>query len=435
MTPVPVDRNLITDYYQRMPEVVSQCANGSPAVPGFALPELDDATRRFFSVATAQWRTLGEYRGRTMWLLDLTNNPETNTTKTFASLLIVARAVEHIRRTGEPMMIFSPTSANKGTALRDAVARAHEAGLVSPEQLRVVMLAPASCRTKMRDGRLDPRLNPVLLYRGEEPEQVKALGKQFAQEYAGRLGVRLWYSLDLANYLIADAARAFLEHEASPTAAHRPRIHAHAVSSAFGLLGYNVGRDVLEAAGQAEPADRPGFLLVQHLGTPDMVLSLRTGDFDRTAMPAYGFDAASGLYRQDGDPHFPAVCADPQEVLDPTFYTRRPVTSPTMNDLIAKHGGDGIVVSRHECVERYETLRQWVPSAPADPASLREWSLSMAVTGVLNSIDRGLIAPERDVVIHGTGIYAAGGFTPLPDSSVIEVASVSDIAKALVPAT
>jgi hypothetical protein len=435
MMPDPGIRNLITDYYHRMPEVVSLCANGSTSVPGFALPELDDAARDFFSVATAQWRRLGEYGGHNIFLLDLTHNPETNTTKTFASLLIVARAVEHIRRTGEPMMIFSPTSANKGTALRDAVARAHKAGLVEPDQLRMVMLAPASCRAKMRAGRLDPGLNPVLIYDGEEPEQVKALGKQFAQDYADRLGVRLWYSLDLANYLIADAARAFIEHEVSPTAESRPRIHAHAVSSAFGLLGYNLGRDVLEAAGQAEPAHRPGFLLVQHMGTPDMVLSLRTGDFDRAAMPSYAFDAASGLYKQDGDPHFPAVCEDPAEVLDPTFYTRRPVTSPAMNDLIAKHGGDGIVVSRHECVARYETLREWIPSAPADPAALREWSLSMAVTGVLNAIDRGLIEPERDVVIHGSGIYSEGGFEPLPDSSVIRVSSVDDIARALVPSS
>ena len=431
MMPDPGIRNLITDYYHRMPEVISQCATGTASVPGFALPELDEAARKFFSVATAQWRTLGEYRGHNIFLLDLTHNPETNTTKTFASLLIVARAVEYIRRTGESMMIFSPTSANKGTALRDAVARAHEAGLVAPEQLRMVMLAPASCRAKMRAGRLDPELNPVLLYGGHEPEQVKALGKQSAEEYAGKLGVRLWFSLELPNYLIADAARAFIEHDVCPTADSRPRIHAHAVSSAFGLLGYNVGRDVLEAGGQAERADRPGFLLVQHLGTPDMVLNLLTGDFDRAAMPAYAFDTDSGLYKQDSDPHFPSACADPHEVLDPTFYTRRPVTSPAMNDLIAKHGGDGIVVSRQECVERYPTLREWVPSAPAEPGLLREWSLSMAVTGVLNAIDRGLVGVDRDIVIHGSGMYSAGEFTPLPDSSVIQVASASDIATAL----
>ncbi len=435
MTPDPQVRNLITDYYDRLPDVVARCANGSTSlqgmVPGFDLPELDDAVRRFYSVAAAGWRTLGDYRGRTIHLLDLTYNPGTNTTKTFASLLIVARAVEHIRRTGEPVLIFSPTSANKGTALRDAVARAHEAGLATPDQLRMVMLAPASCRGKMRAGRLDPRLNPVLLYGGDEPEHVKALGRQFAEEYAGKVGARLWYSLDLANYLIADAARAFIEADVSPTTDNRPRIHAHAVSSAFGLLGYNIGRDVLETRGRAQPSDRPGFLLVQHLGTPDMVLSLRTGDFDRSAMPAYAFDEASGLYKQDSDPRFPHACADPCEVLDPTFYTHRPVTSPRMNELIAKHGGDGIVVSRHECVARYDELRVWIPAAPPDVAQLREWSLSMVVTGVLNAVDRGLLEPDRDIVVHGSGIYSTDDFSPLPDECVSHVTSVPDIARAV----
>lgn len=335
MTPDPQTRNLIVDYCHRMPDVIAHCVTDSTTVPGFALPELDDAVTEFFAAAEASWRQLGEYGGRRVFLLDLTHNPGTNTTKTFASLLIVARAVEHIRRTGEHVMIFSPTSANKGTALRDAVARAHETGLATPEQLRMVMLAPASCRAKMREGRLDPELNPVLLYGGEQPEGVKALGRRFADEYGQRMGLRLWYSLDLANYLIADASRAFFEADVAPQIT--PRIHAHAVSSAFGLLGYNAGRDILE---KTEPSERPGFLLVQHLGTPDMVLNLRRGDFDRAGMPSYAFDAASGLYKQDSDPHFPAACADPAEVLDPTFYTHRPVTSPAMNELITKYGGE-----------------------------------------------------------------------------------------------
>jgi len=45
-------------------------------------------------------------------MLDLAREPGT-TPRDFASLLIVARAVQYIRRTGEPIMIFSPTSANK----------------------------------------------------------------------------------------------------------------------------------------------------------------------------------------------------------------------------------------------------------------------------------------------------------------------------------
>ncbi|HZM83388.1 MAG TPA: DUF6002 family protein [Candidatus Limnocylindrales bacterium] len=431
MSPHPGIRNLITDYYDRFPRVIAKCANDSAAVPGFALPELDDATRRFFSVATAGLRALGAYRGHRLLLLDLTHNPQTNTAETFASLLMVARAVEHLRRWGEPVLIFSPTSANLGIALRDSVARAHEAGLATPEQLRVVMLAPAWCRAKMRAGRLDPSLNPVLLYGGDAPENVKTVTGQFVENFSGRLGIRLWYPREPAHHLIAHAARAFLEAEAAPTPGAAPRVHAQAVSSALGLLGYNVGREVLEADRLADPSDRPGFLLVQHLATPDMVLSLRTGDFDRDAMPAYAFDPISGLYKQDGDPHFPYECADPCEILDPTFYARRPATSPAMNDLIIKYGGDGIVVSRQECVARYDRLREWIPAAPARASSLREWSLAMAVTGTVNAVDRGLIRPGVDIVIHGTGLYAAGEFTPLPDESVIQVGSVSDIAAVL----
>ncbi|NEE51635.1 hypothetical protein G3M55_44405, partial [Streptomyces sp. SID8455] len=82
------------------------------------------------------------------------------TTKTFASLHIVARAVQHIRQTGEPLLLTTPTSGNKGTALRDAVARAYAAGLATPEELRVLTVAPAHSRSKLRDGPLsaDPAL-------------------------------------------------------------------------------------------------------------------------------------------------------------------------------------------------------------------------------------------------------------------------------------
>jgi len=431
MLPNPGTRNLITDYYDRLPRVIARCAKDSAALPGFALPELDDATARFYSVADAQWRALGSYRGHRLLLLDLAHNPQTNTAETFTALLIVARAVEHIRRTGDQVLILGPTSANHGIALRDAVARAHEAGLATPEQLRMVMLAPARCRAKLRAGRLNPSLNPVLLCGGNEPENVKVLGRQFVEKFSGRLGLRLWYPREPADHLTASAARAFLEADVAPTPGAPPRIHVHVVSNALGLLGYNLGRDVLEADGLADPSDRPGFLLVQHLATPDMVLSLRSGDFDRAAMPPYAFDPVSGLYKQDGDPHFPYECADPCEVLDPTFDTRRPVTSPAMNDLIVKYGGDGIVVSRQECLARHDQMREWIPALPAQASALREWSLSMAVTGALNAVDRGLIAPGYDIVVHGSGSYAAGGYPSLPDESVIQVTSVSEIAAAL----
>ncbi|WP_433616721.1 DUF6002 family protein [Dactylosporangium sp. CA-139114] len=436
-------RNVLLDHYDELPEIIRAAgANPAPVTepeafsPGFQFPQLDAATRRFLEVAEVAWTPLPDYRDRQVRLLDLMRNPGTNTTKTLASLLIVARAVEFIRRTGESIVIFSPTSANKGTALRDAVWRAIDAGLVTAEQLRVVILAPRSCLDKQRRSPLsdDERLralNPLLILDGDEPEQVKVLGRKFvaahASEFRRRHGAHLWFSLELTNYLIADATRAFFEQEISPSTGRR--LHAHAVSSAFGLLGYNLGRDVLESRGAASVADRPGFLLVQHLGTPDMVLNLRFGSFDRRNMPTYRLE--HGLHRQDSDPHFPWVTHDPNEILDPTFYTHRPPTSPAMNDLIAQHGGTGIVVSLHECLERLPLLRTWLPQLPADPRTLREWSLVMALTGLLNAVDRDLIDDRDELVVHGSGTYSPADFATLEPGRTVQVTNVEDMEKSL----
>ncbi len=447
---VSATANLVLDSYDRLPEVIARVVDDPAPVkdptafsPGFLLPDLDAGTRRFFGAAEAGWRPLGDTGGHRTALLDLSRNPGTNTTKTFPSLLIVARAVEYVRRTGERVLIFTPTSANKGTALRDAVLRAIDAGLVTPDQLRVAVLAPGGCQDKQRSSRLstDPELralNPLLRYDGERAEDVKALAREFVQRYGGpakeRAGLNVWFSLELRNYLIADAARAFFEHRVAPTAGAAPRLHAHAVSSAFGLLGYNLGRDVLEAAGEASPADRPGFLLVQHLGTPDMVLHLRTGGFERDRVPAYRA-GEDGLHRQDADPRFPAVTYDPGEVLDPTFYTHRPVTAPEMTGLIGRHGGDGIVVSLAECLERYPALRRQLGGGerplPGDPRRLREWSLAMVLTGAANAVDRGLVADGTELVVHGSGSYGTGDYTPVQEDAVRPVAGVEDIAAAV----
>lgn len=442
----PITRNLIVDYYNVITAASARigAGPGGPAgtpefAPDFTFPALDAQVRQFFAAATASWRGLGEYREHDLQLMDLTGNPGTYTTKTFPSMLIVARAVEYIRRTGTPVRIVTPTSANKGIALRDAVSRALSAGLVTPDQLSVVVLAPSSTAHKFRVDALaaDPELrvrNPLLRFAGAEPEGVKALGRAFVDAYAASVyrhqGVAMWFSLALPNYLVADAARAAFEADAAPTGLGAPRWHAHAVSSAFGLLGYNLGRDVLEARGDADVRDRPGFLLVQHLGTPDMVLNLRHGGFGRDGLPAYRPDG--GAWVQDADPHFPYVTDDPAEVLDPTFYTRAPVTSPSMNELIARFGGDGIVVSRRECVQRYPMLRELLAESPiqlpADPSTLREWSIVMTLTGVLNAIDRGLVPDGRDVVVHGSGCYGGDDFVVCqPDA---EVSTVDDVAAA-----
>jgi hypothetical protein len=441
--PSRTTRNLILDYYDRLPGVIARCVEDVAPVkdptafsPGFLLPEPDAAMRDFFAVAEARWWELGEHDGGRLSLLDLTRNPGTYTTKTLASLLIVARAVEYIRRTDESVLIFSPTSGNKGTALRDAVRRAVRCGLVGAEQLRVAVLAPAACREKLRGDGPDPALNPVFLYDGDQPEDVKAIGRAFVDGYAAKLPANVWFSLELRNYLIADAARAFFERDVEPTAGARPRLHAHAVSSAFGLLGYNLGRDILETEPGADPEDRPGFLLVQHLGTPDMVINLRHGDFDRSRLPAYIVDPASGLYVQDVDPRFPKATYDPDEVLDPTFYTRAPATSPAMNALIERHGGDGIVVSLYECLQRYPQVRGLLSGTdrtpPADPRRLREWwSLTIALTGVLNAVERGIAGTDRDIVVHGSGTYARTDYPPLDLAATVPVRSAEDVARTL----
>ncbi len=449
----PVRGNLLVDHYDELPAVIAQTVPDPRPVaepgafhPGYALPELDDDLVRFFAAAGVAWRPVGEYAGHPVSLLDLTVNPGTHTTKTYASLLIVARAVRHIRDTGRSVLIVSPTSANKGVALRDAVLRALDAGLVAPEQLRVVIVAPASGRAKLRASRLssDPqlrRLNPMLLCPAGPPEAVKALAREFVTEYAGKLhaaehSVDTWFSLDLANYLIADAARALFEQRVAPVRPGEQRLHAHAVSSAFGLLGYHAGRELLERRGAVTPASRPASLLVQHLATPDMVLGLRQGDPQRWRLPDYALDPATGLLRQVGDdPHFPAVSYALDEVLDPTFYTHRPVTGPAMNQLIARYGGDGIVVSLAECIARYPYLRAWLgealPRLPADLRTLREWSTVMALTGVTNAVDRGLLPPGQPIVVHGTGCYSDADFEPLCGDSITEVSTVDDIASAV----
>lgn len=90
-----------------------------------------------------------------------------------------------------------------------------------------------------------------------------------------------------------------------------------------------------------------------------MVFHLLHGSFDRHNMPQYQRAAGSGCYEQTAHPHFPSITGDPHEILDPTFYSRRLTTSPAMDEIISRYGGDGIVVSRHECLSRYAKLSDW----------------------------------------------------------------------------
>jgi hypothetical protein len=422
-----VVRNALLHYEPRIRAALAaltrQAEPGQRFEAAHALPPPSPQLAKFLDVSDIAVTDLASYAGRRLRLLDLMRNPRTRTTKTFPSRLIVARAVEHIRRTGERVMIVSPSSGNKATALRDAVLAAHETGLATADQLAILVVVPATSCAKLWSSQLSAdagarRRNPVAVHHGPRPDQVKALAAGLVDRFGPglyeRFGVRLWYTLALDNYRVADILRAYVEHDCLPEA--EGRLHAHAVSSAFGLLGHDLGARRLAEAAHRAPTAR--YFLVQHLNTPDMVLSLYFGSAARESLPAYEFDPATGLYRQDTDPRFPVTTLAPDEILDPTFYTRQPVTSTEMNALIRAQGGGGIVVSGHECLQRYPLLRRMLEPAgcilPADPADLREWSLVMALTGVLNGIDRGLVS-EDDILVHGSGSYQAADFEPIPD--------------------
>jgi hypothetical protein len=393
--------------------------------PGLRIPEPEPALRDFFSASDLAFSPLGEYRGKKIALLDLARNPATRTTKTFASLLIVARAVRFIQVTGEPVMIITPSSANKATAMRDAVHRAIDSGLVTHDQLRVTVVVPRTSAHKLWESELhtDAELrarNPVAVYAGPAADEVKALAQHAVdtcgEELKKATGVNLWHTLDLNNYVTADVIRAFAEAEFFRPAEGAERLHVHAVSSAFGLLGHAQGHALLDRS-EREGMATPHYFLVQHLGTPDMVLSLYRGSSDREGMPKYSQDPRTGLYIQESDPRFPFATFDPRENLDPTFYTRRPATSPRMNELIRGQGGGGIVVSLHECLARYAEIRALLQGTnvelPADPREMRESSLIMAVAGLLHAVDRELV-PEDDILVHGSGSYSAGDYVTLP---------------------
>ncbi|MEC3977733.1 DUF6002 family protein [Amycolatopsis sp. H20-H5] len=373
------------------------------------------------------------------YLLDLMRNPGARTTKTMASLLMVSRAISHIRRTGERVLVLTPTSGNKGTALRDAIARAYATGLTTPQQLRMAMVVPEQSRAKLRACPLtdDTSLhsaNPVAVAEVRDPADVKELCASVAASESQNLldtkGFRIWYTLDLDNYRIADSARAFAEAELLPIGADSgPRLHAHAVSSAYGLLGYQLGVRVLAdgAGGLTAPARHAGLFLVQQLATPDMVTSLLG-----TKVPEYEYDPTTGYWRQESLPEFPATTDDPAETIDATFYTKAPATSIQINRIVAQHGGGGVVVSKRECLERFETVRGLAMNAgiaiDPNPERIREWSLVKVLTGVLVARERGLVAQHTDVVVHASGYYTDDLVPPLRDEHITRVRTAADVA-------
>ena len=57
--------------------------------------------------------------------------------------------------------------------------------------------------------------------------------------------------------------------------------------------------------------------------------------------------------------------------------------------------------------------------------------LVMALTGVCNAVDRGLVPAGSDIVVHGSGWYGTGEYTPPHPEHVVEVSTVEDIASAV----
>lgn len=409
--------------------------------PGWDL-DLDDPGARVMLQTPPIRISACDFEGKPFGLLDLMTVDGVRTTKAWSSLLMVARAVAHVCAFGESVLLVTPTSGNKGSALRYAVGKAVTAGVVEPSQLRIACLVPRGSAKKTWHGALSlaPRLaelNPLFVCDLDQPAEVKRLALEAcraAQPSLAASDTRIWYTLDVRNYHLGDMFRAFAESRLQPPASRR--VHVHAVSSAFGLLGYEFGRTVLKRAGREDEAPEPSFLIVQHLRTPDMVLHWEHGSFDRGKLPRYRPAPGTGGVTQHENRRYPELAESADEEIDPTFYTREPATAAAMTSLLRERGGGGIVVSKHDCAQMYGRVRALCAllgiTLPEDIGSLRELSLVMATTGALIARDRGFIDPGEEVFIHASGSYGREDYQPVPESQWQIVSHAGDVARRLV---
>lgn len=434
---VTLENQPLIEYYSRLAPLTGGHIPGSDWEP-LPLPDrLPPEMEKLLGLARMRWlEAPGDAPFQSV--LDLRSDPETQTTKSFPSLLMIARAINHIRSTGERITILTPSSANKATALRRAVLAAFELKLVDPLKLSIVSVVPEAAEAKLRRSALctDPilrELNPLLVVPGQAPEVVKPLVAEAARRLAASdsllpNGDKLWLTLRLDNYTAADAARALFEADASPATSER--LHAHSVSSAYGLLGYARGRELLRKEDALDESVRPGYLLVQHLYTSDMVQHLLG-----SSPPAYVNEKSEKIYRQSSNSHWPAEVDDPGENLDTTFYTHNPPTSPALALLIKEGFGTGMVVSRRECMAEYPMARRTFNSMgfqlPADPADLREWASVMCWTGLALARRRGLIPRSVNAVLHASGTYAEGDYETVPLAERQEVTEAQQIVAAV----
>ncbi len=404
--------------------------------PAMALPDLDLSMREFLAPASAQFFSLGHYHDVPLRLLDLRQNPATQTSKTFAATLIVARAVRHIQDTGEPVLLFSPSSGNQAVALRDAVLRALQAGLAERHHLRVITLTPQQTVNKLRRSELYecPELrflNPVFVLEHPTAEWVKRVAEEFKVLYHLRAStaLRLWHAKCVDNYRFADQARAFFDFEYGDAwDLDRRTLHVQAVSSACGLLGYCSGIDALQRDGRRVAT--PEFLLVQHLASSDLVKHLLGGQFGEQHTPLYA-PTDQGLWVQGRSAHFPASTWNPHETLETSLYSHVPPTAAEMTARVRSNGGSGIVVSLHECLQRYgecaRLLADTPVKLPSDPRELGEWSLVMALTGCMNALDRNLVVGIDSCTVHASGSYAHGDYACLPQDGYSRVRDAGEM--------
>ena len=158
-----------------------------------------------------------------------------------------------------------------------------------------------------------------------------------------------------------------------------------------------------------------------------------------TKVPDYTYDEAAGVWRQDSTAEFPAVTDHPQEVIDATFYTKEPATRTQLNEIVARvrRRRDRRLPARVPG-QRFAHVRELAGAAgiaiAADPALIREWSLVKALTGVLISRERGLLAADTDVVVHGSGYYSDELLPALREEHLTRVTTVDDLARAVLAA-
>ncbi len=426
--------SIIVNYYQELKSIFSKIKLDTQHSfsPAFELPELTQPIKDFFSCGTMSCVGMGSYRDKNLYFLNLMQNPDTQTTKTIPSLLMVARAVQHIQKTGEKILIITPSSGNKAIALRNAVERALVYKLVAPDQLRILTLTPENALYKLRESDLSANkdmlaLNPIAVSASKNPEDVKNIAHSFVDTFSEDLyknrGLRVWYTLDINNYKVADALRAFCCHD---ILGEKECTHAHAVSSAYGLLGFHFGHQILKASGVISVD--PQYFLIQHLQTHAMVENIITDDKFKT--PTYHWNDDSKIFEQSNNPYYPFHTHAIDECIDPTFYTRNPNTNETMAKIIRKNGGGGIVISRHECLEKYPVTQSLLNTIgialPKDTQIINEWSLIMAMTGVLNALDRNLIQ-GNNIVIHGSGFYCNDDYVPIGKDRVRYITSSEDL--------